>query len=117
MRLNKKIIYNLPNELKLYIVSFIPVKSCLYCHILVSSFDSNIYCSNYCFVAHHVIIVQRITHILFFYFIFQFKLLFVLSINTTIVLFYLFCVYSLLNIIYTVFYCNSLFQNDCCSIY
>jgi len=117
MNINKKLIYNLPDELKLYIVSFIPTKRCLYCHVYVSTVDPLIYCSNYCFMYHHMIILQRISHILFFYFIYQFKFCIILSVNATIILTYMWFIYSLYNILCSIFYCNSLFHNECCSIY
>ena len=117
MNKNKDLIYNLPDELKLYIISFIPIKKCLYCHIYTSNYNENIYCSNYCNTIHNIIILKRISNILFLHLFFQFKLLFILFVNTSIVLFYFLCLYSLFQLLYSMFYCNNLFQNDCCSIY
>jgi hypothetical protein len=92
--------YDLPNELQLYIISYIPKTKCLYCNIYLLSFKNNIYCSNYCCIYHYLVILNRISHILFLSFIIQLKIFIMLCGNFSILLITLFLLSSFIKLIY-----------------
>ena len=114
--MNKQI-YNLPNELQLYIISYIPNTKCLYCHIYLLSFENNIYCSNYCCIYHNLVILNRISHILFFSFIIQLNLFIMLSANISVILITLFLMSSFIKIMYKLYCFDLLFNMEISEIY
>ena len=114
--MNKQI-YNLPDELELYIISYIPKTKCLYCHIYLLSFENNIYCSNYCSIYHNLVILNRIGHILFFSFIIQVKISIMLCTNFSVFLITLFLISSFIKILYRLYWFDLLFIMEISEIY
>uniref|UniRef100_A0A6C0AXY6 F-box domain-containing protein n=1 Tax=viral metagenome TaxID=1070528 RepID=A0A6C0AXY6_9ZZZZ len=114
--MNKQI-YNLPDELQLYIISYIPKTKCLYCYIYLLSFENNIYCSNSCCIYHNLVILNRISHILFFSFIIQLKIFIMLSANFSILLITMFLMSSFIKIMYKLYCFDLLFHMEISEIY
>lgn len=114
--MNKQI-YNLPNELQLYIISYIPYTKCLYCHIYLLSFENNIYCSNSCCIYHNLVILNRISHILFLSFIIQLKIFIILCGNFSILLISMFLMSSFIKLMYKLYCFDLLFNMEIGEIY
>jgi len=68
-------LYHLPNELILYIHTYIPINFCNYCNNSIISFKKhNIYCSVICEFYHNLIILNRLSKILILYLFINIKL-------------------------------------------
>ena len=110
-------IYDLPTELQFYIVSYIPFTNCVYCHICLLSFNKDIYCSNYCYILHSLVILNRIIHILYFSIIIQLKLFISLFINFFIIFMTIVMASTFIKVMYNIYYYDLLFNMELCDIY